>query len=314
MLIRATGPIAPDIHLVTLGCACFYLLGEQKLALVDCGVSGQLPTLIKRIESLKLDPQQISRVLLTHLHADRVGAIPYLKKRFPNIQICGSTQLETALQNEATVRELYDQDLALSAKLPTHSEEPKLEFGEYKDLFAVGHSVRDGDLLKLDEHIQVRVMASPGHSNCCVAYFTLPTHFLIGSEVFGYFRGRGDPSPGCDSSISRSQESIQKVLGLEFSGICLPYAGVLTGRLARKHLQQVLASAKEIAEQSKNAHVAQVSDKEIREAIWDSFFSPEVGDPLSMASAERSFEALWLQLLELRAGQPNAEVAAKDVS
>lgn len=304
MLIRATGNVAPDINLITLGCSCYYLLGQHSLALVDCGVRAQLPALLKRIEGLGIQPAQITKLLVTHLHADRIGALPYLRRIYPNIQVYASVQADEALRSEEQIKAIYQREQELSSQFPgqnTPSEQNVLmDFPEYQKLFTVNHAVRDGDLIKVDEHIQARVFATPGHSTEGVAYFTLPTHYIIGSEVFGYFRGRGEPGPGGDHNIQRANESLAKMAALEFSGLCLPYMGALTGRLARKHMQQVVTTTNEILQQSKSAHANGISDEEVRESIWDSFYSPEVGDVLSMASSKASFEALWQQIVAAR--------------
>ena len=67
---------------------CVYLLNLGELILIDTGAGWSVDKIIKNIEKLGFDPQNLTKILLTHCHIDHIGGVPELKKRFgPKIYI-----------------------------------------------------------------------------------------------------------------------------------------------------------------------------------------------------------------------------------
>lgn len=61
---------------------CVYLLDVGELILIDTGAGWSVNRIISNIKSLGLDPQKITKILLTHCHIDHIGGVPEFKKRF----------------------------------------------------------------------------------------------------------------------------------------------------------------------------------------------------------------------------------------
>ena len=68
-------------------------IGSEKTALLDCGNSycGQITA-----ENLKeaLGDRNLDYVMLSHSHYDHIGALPYIKKAFPNATVLGAENAE----------------------------------------------------------------------------------------------------------------------------------------------------------------------------------------------------------------------------
>ena len=65
----AGGPQAPasvNVYLLRSG---------GKLILLDTGYGGERGSLLKKLEALKISPDQIDAVLLTHMHGDHIGGL-----------------------------------------------------------------------------------------------------------------------------------------------------------------------------------------------------------------------------------------------
>jgi glyoxylase-like metal-dependent hydrolase (beta-lactamase superfamily II) len=61
---------------------CVYLINIGELILIDTGAGWSVNKIIQNIRSLGLDPQKITKILLTHCHIDHIGGAPELKKKF----------------------------------------------------------------------------------------------------------------------------------------------------------------------------------------------------------------------------------------
>jgi glyoxylase-like metal-dependent hydrolase (beta-lactamase superfamily II) len=67
--------MAFSFHRIPLGiCNCFLLRGERTI-LVDAGAQGSVKSFTKGLQALKIDPKEISLILLTHGHWDHIGAL-----------------------------------------------------------------------------------------------------------------------------------------------------------------------------------------------------------------------------------------------
>ncbi len=61
---------------------CIYLMNLGELILIDTGAGWSVDKVVENIEKLGLDPNNLSKILLTHCHIDHIGGVPELKKRF----------------------------------------------------------------------------------------------------------------------------------------------------------------------------------------------------------------------------------------
>jgi len=61
---------------------CVYLIHLGELILIDSGAGWSVEKIIGNIKTLGLDPNNLSKIILTHCHIDHIGGVPEIKKRF----------------------------------------------------------------------------------------------------------------------------------------------------------------------------------------------------------------------------------------
>ncbi len=61
---------------------CVYLMNLGELILIDSGAGWSVERIISNIKKLRLDPKNLTKILLTHCHIDHIGGVPEIKKRF----------------------------------------------------------------------------------------------------------------------------------------------------------------------------------------------------------------------------------------
>ena len=85
--MSADGIYAVDTHYVRPGLDASHLIVEHgHAAFVDTGPSSGIPHLLDALVQLKLAPEQVDYVLLTHVHLDHAGGAGRLMKSLPNAQ------------------------------------------------------------------------------------------------------------------------------------------------------------------------------------------------------------------------------------
>ena len=72
--------IVPGVYLVdgTKG-GNVYLLADRKMALIDTGMHGNAPLILKFINDLGRDPKDLESIIATHGHLDHIGSVNKLQ-------------------------------------------------------------------------------------------------------------------------------------------------------------------------------------------------------------------------------------------
>lgn len=146
-----------------------------KTALFDCGMAHRLP-LDLIAEKLKGAP--LDYIFLTHSHYDHVGALPYLKSRWPKCCVCGAGYAQYVLTRPgalATIR-TYSEMAA---------EQEGIQLEDYSDdLMKIEVSLADRQIVDLGG-VKVQAVELLGHTKCSMGYLIDDT-ILIASESTGY--------------------------------------------------------------------------------------------------------------------------------
>jgi len=152
---------------------CFIVFDENKDAfIVDPG--GSVEEIIKSINENKLN---INFILLTHGHADHIGAVAKLKQKY-NAPVYLSEKDRDFLENPEKVR--------------------SSSFGLKVDKTKVDYVVKNGDVINFSED-KIKVIETPGHTLGSVCY--LFKNFLFaGDTLFAGSIGRTD-FPESDHSL-----------------------------------------------------------------------------------------------------------------
>jgi glyoxylase-like metal-dependent hydrolase (beta-lactamase superfamily II) len=304
MLIRTTGPVGDGLFLLTLGESGHYLAHSgSSLSVFDPGLSVHVPALLKRVETLGFAPKQISHIFVTHAHADRMGGVPALRLALEEAgaapKVVGSHLLARDLRAATALRAVFDADRALCSEF---DHVPALSFEAFSAGMKLDRIIADSDIVPL-ESLTVRGIFTPGHTGTSFAYYINPGGHLIVDEAFGYYRGRLLAAPGGDDDLRAAQASIKKVQDLELTSICLPSAGALTGSLVRRHMHSVVQNTDDLFAECAKAFTEGIAREEIERSVREQFYSGAT-DPSVRASLDRSFAAVWRQIL--RAAQPSS--------
>jgi glyoxylase-like metal-dependent hydrolase (beta-lactamase superfamily II) len=265
--------------------------------LSDPGASVHIPALLERLQRFSLNPNKVTRVIITHLDADRIGGLALLRRHAPKMQVIGSPQMANQLKASAFIDDLWVQDRSFSEAFKgSHKEDVSVQFSEFKEALRVDDELTDGSSVPLGEEQEVYCIWTPGHTNLSLTYYVAPCGFAIVDETFGYYRYREVPAFGADYKLEKAVSSIAKLTTRNVSALGLAYHGALTGGLAHRYLQALEQAHKDLPIQYKAARKRGLSREEISQELKESVYSQSGGDPFLHRSLERSLSAVIDQL------------------
>ncbi|MGE0591069.1 MAG: MBL fold metallo-hydrolase [Vicinamibacterales bacterium] len=214
------------IHIVQDGITSLAIVpvGAGRVALVDAGNDPAGEAVLAELRRQALGPEAVTAVLLTHGHADHLGAIA----RFPGAEVL-------ALASEVDVVE---------GRVGTHGPLTRL-FPVTPTGVVVSRPLQDGEIVSLGD-VDARVYAVPGHTPGSAAYLINGVLFVGDSaDVDSRDQVIGAPWPFSDSQVQNRASLVQlgerlRSAGLAVEAIVPAHSGAL-----RVGLEPLLAFARE---------------------------------------------------------------------
>ncbi len=157
--------------------ACYLVRNGDELAFIDCGAATSVPGLLRALESLKLQPEQVRYILPTHVHLDHAGGAGELLAACPNATLAthhkGLPHLVDPSKLQQGAMAVYGTAAfeALFGKLRPAPE-------------ARCRALRDGDTLELG-NARLGFLDTPGHANHHGCFFDERNGNLYTGDTFG---------------------------------------------------------------------------------------------------------------------------------
>ena len=251
-------PIKITPHFYQLGTKQFpaYLSIGDEAMIIEGGTGPTAKIIMEQIEQIGLDPQRVKYIALTHTHSDHIGAIPRLKKIWPQIRIISSKKGAEILKNNGILREFLwiDKNIAELLKKKKEIEEVPQQLDDYD--FNVDIIVKEGDKIDLGSGIVWHVYETPGHSPCHLAYFEKREGSLVIGDATGFYVPEKDVFwPNYFDSLRRYLNSIEKLSRLNAKRGVLSHNCVIEGNLNEyfnRAIEATLAYHKEMLKRVKS--------------------------------------------------------------
>lgn len=208
---------APGVHRVDLnwqglaGQVAAYLVegGDDALAVVESGPGSTLPTLLDAIRAIGREPEEVTHVLVTHVHLDHAGAAGALLHHAPRASVHvhprGARHLLDPSRLLRSASMLYGErmDEMWGAMLPVPGD--RLVVLEDEDEVRVGGRV-------------LRALDTPGHAVHHHAYSDPDAGLVFTGDVGGIRLGRAPyvcaPTPPPDIDLDAWQHSLSRLRAL----------------------------------------------------------------------------------------------------
>lgn len=237
-------PIRITDNLYQLGIQRFpvYLSMGEIGMIIEGGTGATSGIVVDQIDQLGIDPQKIKYIVLTHTHADHIGAVPRLGQLWPHVQILASSVAAESFKSERVVAEFLPTDKIIAKILLEWGviEEMAPALDEYN--FHVDRVLNEGDRISLGNGINWHVYETPGHSPCHISLFEEKEQSLAIGDMTGYHDPQRDIIwPNYFHSIDEYCESIRKVIDVPAQRGLLSHNGVLEGNI-RLYFEKAMAA------------------------------------------------------------------------
>jgi len=234
------GPITERITLLGRHESCVYWIEDQGQAvLMGGGMTYIIPDLLHQIETLRLHEQRIRQIWILHAHFDHCGIVPFLKKRWPWVQVVGSARAKELLDKPLIAQSVSDMNQkALAA---TGLSQTAGELGLPFEALPIDRSVTDGDVLRCGS-LDLAVIGAPGHSSCSMAVYVPAEKALFASDAVG-MRLKGVYQPTPNANYDQYQQTLAKLATYDVELLLLEHFGAYKGDDARAFIPKAMEAA-----------------------------------------------------------------------
>ena len=161
----------------------FYVETPESKFLFDCGHTGAA---WRNAEKMGVNLSAVEFVALSHSHYDHIGALPYIRKKYPDVTVCGSGHCAKILERPGA-RTLM-KELGETAR---NQYDPDSSFEIIVDGLFADRVLKDGESVSLGDET-VTAFETPGHTNCSMSFLLMPLNLLFTSESTGILEGKDD--------------------------------------------------------------------------------------------------------------------------
>jgi glyoxylase-like metal-dependent hydrolase (beta-lactamase superfamily II) len=243
-------PIAVTPNFYRLGTEDFpAFLSMGKIGMIVEGGTGPTSQLIvKQVKSLGFDMQRVEYILLTHTHADHIGALPHLKRRWPHLKIVASGIGAKILNTRELYNEFLLVDLGLAQLMRAKSEIEEIPHSPEDYQFEVDLLVKDGDTIDLGNDILWEIIETPGHSPCHISAYEKSEKTLVLGDVTGFYVPEKDLFwPNYFASLKDYVDSIRKLSSFAAERGVLSHNAVIESNV-HQYLEKALKATQDYHE------------------------------------------------------------------
>ena len=157
--------------------ACYMVEAESEVAFIEVGTNSSTPRLMKVLENRGWQPEDVSYVIVTHVHLDHAGGAGSLMQLLPNatflVHPYGARHMIDPTKLEAGARGVYGDELfdkTYGKLIPIEEHRVRI--------------MEDGDEITFGNR-QLRFMDSPGHARHHFCVFDSLTNGWFTGDTFG---------------------------------------------------------------------------------------------------------------------------------
>ncbi len=244
MWIQDPGEINDRLMLLGTRKNNIYLVKGDRHMLIGGGCQWMVQELERQIREFRVDMDRVQYLLIGHSHYDHCGAVPYLQKRYPHLEVLASRGAAKLYAYEKAIRNMRTFSAQAMEKmgLPMEFEGISLDF----DGVRVERTLQEGDRVDLGNNLYFNVFDTPGHSRCSITVYEPEQKWLFPSDSLCFPVGDGNElMTTASESFVVYLNSLKKMVNLEIRLCAWEHYGVMTDEDARDIIRRGVRSTLE---------------------------------------------------------------------
>jgi glyoxylase-like metal-dependent hydrolase (beta-lactamase superfamily II) len=241
MWIQKPGIINDRMVMLGTNRNTIYLLKGDVHMFVGGGGPWMIQELMGQIKAWNIDMQRVQYLFVGHSHFDHAGAVPFLQKRYPHLEILASQEaarffaMPKAIQNARK----FCQDALCRMGVPDTVEGISLDF----DTIEPVHVLSDSERIDIGGGLVLCAFETPGHSRCSMTLYAEEQKWLFPSDTLSIPINEGwDFACTASESFVDYLRSLKRLEKLEVSLCAWEHFGLMTDQHVHQIVQRVLRS------------------------------------------------------------------------
>ncbi len=196
-----------------------YVLKGERVAMVETGPASSVPNLLSGLKYLKIKPDDVAYVAVSHIHLDHAGGAGTLLKHLPNAKVVVHPRGAPHL---AHPKKLWEQSKLVLGKITELYGEPE---PVHEDRIIAAN---DGMTLDLGNNMRLRVVETLGHSSHHQSYYETLSRSIFPGDAAGIYLneiGVIVPTTPPPLRLNLALESINKLAGLKGASLLYSHFG-----------------------------------------------------------------------------------------
>ncbi len=235
MIINKTGQIIEDFYSIGHPAIPVFLMDGVRPLIFDAGFAFLGEIYAGEIKKI-LGDRQPEYLFLTHAHFDHCGSVSILKKYFPLMKVITSKKAKDILGRPNAIKLIKALNQA-SKEVVGDIEIDFASSGEFEP-FEIDKTVKDGDIFKISNGLNIRIIETPGHTSDCLSFYIQEKKILISSEAAGQPDLTGYIVSDCLLDYDQYFSSMKRLSLLDIEILCPGHLFVYTGDDAKQYLRE----------------------------------------------------------------------------
>jgi len=241
MRIREPGKITDRLFFLGREESCLYLVeGEAHSMIISGGMSYLVSDLLDQFKTFGIDETRIHKLLILHAHFDHVGTVPFLKRRFPHMEVYASGRAWELLATPRVIHTINAFSLEVAKRNGMAGVYDTYDLKWRDDV--KGIPVHEGERIDLGG-LDVELFDTPGHSSCSMSAYIPRLKALFASDGGGIPYKNTIIASG-NSNYTRYQQSLEKLRHLDVRFLCADHYGYIEGDEAQAFIPESIKTAK----------------------------------------------------------------------
>ena len=235
MIINKTGQIIEDFYSIGHPAIPVFLIDGVSPLIFDAGFAFLGEIYAGEIKKI-LGDRQVEYLFLTHAHFDHCGSVSILKKHFPLMKVITPKKAKDILGRPNAIKLIK----ALNQASEEITGDIEIDFASSCEFepFEIDKTVKDDDILKISNGLNIRIIETPGHTSDCLSYYIQEKKILISSEAAGQSDLTGYIVSDCLLDYDQYFSSMKRLSLLDIEILCPGHLFVYTGDDAKKYLRE----------------------------------------------------------------------------